>query len=517
MPIEHIMQHKYVCFVQVMKDVESHLNIVVLGAGGDLAKKKTFPAIFQLHLSRVLPSNVSFVGCDDPNYHKDIQSTDQLFKSRLQSYLEQEGGRPSDLQDFKEKMKYVPITLTDVKTVQELQKQLKSNSRGLTDNRIFYLALPPFLFGQAVKLIREECWPEGQGYVRVIVEKPFGHDLKSASKLAGELSSYLTEAQIYRIDHYLAKAMVLNILTLRFANRELGKLFHADNVANVRITFKEDINVAGRAGYFDKYGIIRDVMQNHLLQLLTLVLMEAPASLKPEDVRDEKVKVLKQFRTVKPEDCVVGQYEGYQEDDDIKQISKKQGYNSKCPTYAACVLYLDNERWSNVPIIMKAGKGLELRSTIVRLQFKKAPPQSLFGDQPQNELVIRIQPDEAIYYRILAKTPGLTARTHEVQRTRLDLDLSRIELGRNPLAYEKLIHDVIQGESHNFVRRDEVEEGWRIFDPLLASLEARDAPDPFPYAQGSRGPPEGDQLIDQTGYTRYSHTGVSGRASDTFH
>jgi len=514
-PLDFITEQRYVCTAQVRRDVERHLNLVIFGAAGDLAKKKTFPSIFQLHLSRVLPSNVSVVACDDPGYHSNISDAETLLQNRLKPYLEKECSKPSDLREFAQALQFVPVNFKDVGTVRKLHEDLQSNAKGLQDNRIFYLALPPFLFETAVKFIREECWPE-DGYTRVIVEKPFGHDLQSARELGSQVARYLQESQVYRIDHYLAKNMVLNILALRFANRELGRLFHADNVAIVRITFKEDINVAGRAGYFDGYGIIRDVMQNHLLQLLTLVLMEAPASLDPEDVRDEKVKVLKQFRAVKREDCVVGQYDGYQDDPAIQAINEKQGYKSKCPTFAACVLHLDNERWSNVPIIMKAGKSLERRSTIVRLQFKKAPPNSLFGDQPQNELVIRIQPDEAIYYRILAKTPGLSARAHEVQRTILDLDLRKDEVGRLPDAYEKLIHDVIQGESHNFVRADEVEEGWRIFDPLLQSLESPSAPHPFPYAQGTRGPPEADALINSTGYRRYTATGVQGLAQD-FH
>lgn len=529
-PLDFVTEQRYVCTAQVRRDVDRHLNLVIFGAAGDLAKKKTFPSIFQLHLNRVLPSNISVVACDDPGYHSNISNAETLLQNRLKPYLEKECSKPSDLREFAENLQFVPVDFKDAGTVRKLDEHLRSNAKKLQDNRIFYLALPPFLFETAVKFIREECWPEN-GYTRVIVEKPFGHDLQSAKALGSQVAQYLQESQVYRIDHYLAKNMVLNILALRFANRELGRLFHADNVSIVRITFKEDIHVAGRAGYFDGYGIIRDVMQNHLLQLLTLVLMEAPASLDPEDVRDEKVKVLKQFRPVTREDCVVGQYDGYQDDPAIQAINEKQDGHyiigllnrwmeglCRAAGLGECVqvLHLDNERWSKVPIIMKAGKSLERRSTIVRLQFKKAPPNSLFGDQPQNELVIRIQPDEAIYYRILAKTPGLSARAHEVQRTILDLDLRKEEVGRLPHAYEKLIHDVIQGESHNFVRADEVEEGWRIFDPLLQSLESPSAPHPFPYAHGTRGPPEADALINSTGYRRYTATGVQGLAQD-FH
>lgn len=275
-PLDFVTEQRYVCTAQVRRDVDRHLNLVIFGAAGDLAKKKTFPSIFQLHLNRVLPSNISVVACDDPGYHSNISNAETLLQNRLKPYLEKECSKPSDLREFAENLQFVPVDFKDAGTVRKLDEHLRSNAKKLQDNRIFYLALPPFLFETAVKFIREECWPEN-GYTRVIVEKPFGHDLQSAKALGSQVAQYLQESQVYRIDHYLAKNMVLNILALRFANRELGRLFHADNVSIVRITFKEDINVAGRAGYFDGYGIIRDVMQNHLLQLLTLVLMEAPS------------------------------------------------------------------------------------------------------------------------------------------------------------------------------------------------------------------------------------------------
>lgn len=368
------------------------------------------------------------------------------------------------------------------------------------DHRIFYLALPPNLFKYAVEVLKKHCTSD-TGYTRYIVEKPFGKDLASARMLSQQLR-ILEEEQIYRIDHYLAKTMATNIITMRFANRELGRLFHADNVASVRITFKEDFDCQGRAGYFNNYGIIRDIMQNHLLHLLTLVTMEAPASLDAEDIRDEKVKVLKQILPVVIDDCVVGQYAGYQEEaPNLK--------DSKCPTFAVCCLYLDNERWSGVPFILKAGKCMDQRSTLIRLQFKNAPPGSLFGEQAQNEMIFRVQPEESIYYKILAKPPGLRSKASEVWRTSIDLDLKKNLHGEHvPEAYEKLIHDVILGERANFVRRDEVEESWKIFDPLLKHLEGEDGPEPIIYPRRSRGPLEADQLIEDRGFVRYSTTGV---------
>lgn len=517
-PLDYVLKYSNISVMQLRVDTENHHALVVMGAGGDLAKKKTFPSILQLHLGRLLPANTSVIGCEDTHFHADLGSMDDLWEKRLRSYLEKEKGWvPEDLQEFRRRMDFVPVNYNEPSTLQDLDRRIRERAKGRArDNRVFYLALPSFLFGKAVEQLRRNCWSES-GSCRVIVEKPFGKDGKEARELSDRLKQHLLERETFRIDHYLAKTLVLNLLTLRFANRELGHLFHQHHIANVRITFKESIGVQGRAGYFDGYGIIRDIMQNHLMQVLTLVAMEAPASLAAEDVRDEKVKVLKQIRPIDGRDCVIGQYDGYQDDPDILKLNEKKGHPSRCATFAVVVLYLDNERWSGVPFIMKAGKALETQHTIVRLQFKKAPPHSLFGDQPQNELVIRIQPHEAIYYKMLAKLPGLSQGPRDVQQTVLDLDLKkRFELRRTPEAYEKLIHDVIQGESHNFVRRDELEEAWRIFDPLLNKLEVQEARMPERYTFGSRGPLKADELIDRLGYRRYTITGVPGFAEDDF-
>lgn len=416
---------------------------------------------------------------------------------------------------FGSEISFASLKINDKEMWEELHRRISESSKSMPkDNRVFYFALPSFLVAAAAEHLRRECWSES-GFVRVVVEKPFGKNGKEALVLSSQLGKSLTEKEVYRIDHYLAKTLVLNLLTLRFANRELGRLLHSDTVANVRITFKEDIGVEGRAGYFNSYGIIRDIMQNHLMQVFSLIAMEAPASLAAEDVRDEKVKALKQVRPIDPKDCVIGQYNGYHDDPDIQKVNEATGYKSRCPTFAMCVLYLDNERWSGVPFIMKAGKALETRSTILRIQFKKAPPHALFGEQPQNELVIRIQPNEAIYYKVLAKTPGLSTGAQDVQQTVLDLDLrKRFELRRLPEAYERLIYDVIQGESHNFVRSDELEQAWRIFDPMLHHLEVKEKRVPLKYNFGSRGPRAGDELLKKMGFSRYTVTGVPGFAEE---
>ena len=510
------MKYARITLVQLKVDRRSHQSFVILGAAGDLAAKKTFPSLFKLYLGNYLTNNLAIVGCDGAGFHPDVRSADDLWTHRIVKHLKhQHGATERDLLEFRQLISFVNVDLADASSVDALGTHIRDRAGGCSrQDRVFYLALPSRVFGTAVERLKATCW-SNSGHCRVVVEKPFGRNGEEARQLSLQLGQHLTEAETFRIDHYLAKTLVTNLLAFRFANRELGRLFHADNVANVRITFKEAIGVAGRAGYFDEYGIIRDIIQNHLMQVLTLVAMEAPASLCTEDVRDEKVKVLKQIRPISPDACEVGQYEGYQDDPDIQKVNARQGHASRCTTFAVAVLYLDNERWSGVPFILKAGKGLETTQTLIRLQFKKAPPQSLFGEQPQNELVIRIQPNEAIYYKILSKMTGLQQRAQDVQQTVLDLDLKkRLDARHMPEAYEKLIHDVLQGESHNFVRRDELEQAWRIFDPLLHHLEQVEQRVPERYAFGSRGPRRADTLINSMGFKRYTVTGVPGFAED---
>jgi len=509
-PLSYVMKYKHITVVQLKVDEENHYSFVIIGALGDLARKKTFPALFQLHLSGHMPASARIIGCDDPQFHSDVRSTEDMWEKRLLPYLEKETGwRQSDLIYFYSRIDFMPVCISETGSFGPLHAHIQALAKGRKqDNRICYLALPSKVFLPAIQRLREECWPT-TGFGRVIVEKPFGRNRDEACELSRKIARHLEEPQIYRIDHYLAKTLVLNILTLRFANREFGTLFHTYHVANVRITFQEDFGVEGRAGYFNDYGIIRDIMQNHLMQVLTLIAMEAPASLEAEDVRDEKVKVLKQIRPIRSEDCVIGQYEGYQDDPQIQAINKERGYPSRCPTFAVVVLYLDNDRWSGVPFIMKAGKGLKTTQTTVRVQFKKAPSHSLFGEQPQNEMVIRIQPNEAIYYKMLAKMPGISQKAKDVRRTKLDLDLNKGGGGRSPEAYEKLIYDVLQGQSHNFVRRDELEQAWRIFDPLLHELEGEEPWTPLRYPLSSGGPRAADDLIRSMGFQKYTPTGVA--------
>jgi len=311
------------------------------------------------------------------------------------------------------------------------------------------------------------------------------------------LSALFTEDEIYRIDHYLGKELVQNLMVMRFANLVFEPLWNRNYIANVHIVFKEDIGTEGRGGYFDKYGIIRDVMQNHLLQILSLVAMESPVTLSAEDVRDEKVKVLKATKPLDINDVVLGQYTR-----DATQ--KKEGYlddktvppGSIASTFATAVFHINNTRWKGVPFILKCGKALNERKTEIRIQFQESSP--LFPDMPRNELVIKVQPDEAIYMKFNSKIPGLST---ELTQTELDLSYKNRFDVRVPDAYERLIYDVVRGDHNLFVRADELEAAWKIFTPVLHKID-NEKIKPELYEFGSRGPASADQLSKKYGFVR---------------
>ncbi|MCL7042069.1 hypothetical protein MKW94_016763 [Papaver nudicaule] len=331
------------------------------------------------------------------------------------------------------------------------------------------------------------------GWTRVIVEKPFGKDLDTSEDLSAQLGELFEEKQIYRIDHYLGKELVQNMLVLRFANRLFLPLWNRDNIANVQIVFREQIGTEGRGGYFDEYGIIRDIIQNHLLQVLCLVAMEKPVSLKPEHIRDEKVKVLQSVMPISNEEIVLGQYEGYTADPTVSD-------HSNTPTFATMILRIHNERWEGVPFIMKAGKALNSSKAEIRVQFKDVPGDIFkCKEHGRNEFVIRLQPKEAMYMKLTVKKPGLDMSTIQSE-----LGLFYGQRYQNvaiPEAYERLILDTIRGDQQHFVRRDELKAAWEIFTPLLHRIDEGKMK-PLPYSRGSRGPVEADELLEKAGYVK---------------
>ncbi|KAG6492090.1 hypothetical protein ZIOFF_047040 [Zingiber officinale] len=404
------------------------------------------------------------------------------------------------LSRFLQLIKYVSGSYDSADGFQLLNKaisehEISKNSHPGISRRLFYLALPPSVYPSVCRMIRLYCTNTSDlgGWTRIVVEKPFGKDLNSAEDLSAQLGELFTEEQLYRIDHYLGKELVQNLLVLRFANRLFLPLWNRDNIDNMQIVFREDFGTEGRGGYFDEYGIIRDIIQNHLLQVLCLVAMEKPVSLKPEHIRDEKVKVLQSVLPIKHEEVVLGQYEGYKDDQTVSD-------SSNTPTFATVVLHIHNERWEGVPFILKAGKALDNRKAEIRIQFKDVP-----GDifkckkQGRNEFVIRLQPLEAMYMKLTLKKPGL-----EMSTIQSELDLSyglRYQDVKIPEAYERLILDTIRGDQQHFVRRDELKVAWQIFTPLLHSIDNGELK-PIAYKPGSRGPEEADELLARAGYVQ---------------
>jgi len=483
------------------------LSVVVLGASGDLAKKKTYPSLFDLYLNELLPRHVTVCG------FARSEKTDEAFREGIRPQLVKNHPDQTDLVDhFLTRCYYRKGAYGSQESFTELAAQLAEWEAeqasglevGVHANRLYYFAIPPNVFLESGAAIKAAGMATN-GWTRLIVEKPFGHDLESAAKLVDDMNAIFSEEFIYRIDHYLGKEIVQNLIMLRFGNIFLEPVMNRDYISSVTITFKEDFGTQGRGGYFDNYGIIRDIMQNHLMQVLTLIAMEAPVSVSGtgksgQHIRNEKVKLLQSMAPVQPEDVVIGQYmaddqgnEGYLDDPTVPE-------GSVTPTYAVAILNIKNKRWDGVPFIMKAGKALDQRKAEIRIQFKEAPGLSLmFPGQAfsRNELVMRIQPDESVYLKCNMKAPGL-----HVNPMTSELDLSyhsRYASSYNPDAYTRLILDTLRGKQATFVRSDELLESWRIWTPVLEALESEHRK-PIPYAYGSRGPAEGDRLVEKAGY-----------------
>lgn len=507
------------------------LSIIVFGASGDLARRKTFPALFGLYRRGLIQNQSPDGKFNIIGYARSVLTREQFhdklteFLSRQQQQSDEEF--QNDLKKFLEHCHYVHGEYTDDSCFESLAENLVSTEKKSLDfMRIFYLALPPSVFLPAASSIRKHLYIPG--HVRLIVEKPFGRDLQSSTELSAALRPLFCEDEIFRIDHYLGKEMVKNLLILRFANIFFNAVWSRTYIKSVQIVFKETLGVEGRGGYFDEFGIIRDVMQNHLLQMLAIVAMDRPASLSAADIRNEKVKVLRSIRPARLGDLVLGQYTksadgsraGYSEDETVPS-------SSNTPTFTMATLYVRNERWDGVPFILRCGKALNEQKAEIRIQFDDVPgplfsddfedsdgmqylnqesPRLLPEDRcdrlARNELVLRVQPNEAVYMKLMVKRPG-----HGMHPMLSDLDLSyasRYSQLRIPDAYESLILDILRGDQANFVRDDELTEAWRIFTPALHQIDdLRIQPELYP--AGSRGPKSADEKLVQLGYCRSLH------------
>mmetsp|Transcript_14077 Transcript_14077/g.43498 ORF Transcript_14077/g.43498 Transcript_14077/m.43498 type:complete len:634 (+) Transcript_14077:211-2112(+) len=458
------------------------LTVVIFGATGDLAKKKLYPALYQLMLLGQLPrEQIRIVGFG----RRDVDL--EKFVAKQCANVKRDARLPFD--DFKKTLSFCGGGAYDKRPgFEKLATLLDELEDGAPADRLFFLSVPPTVFGACATHVSACCRAHAVGrWTRLIIEKPFGRDSESFQELNASTSASWRESELFRIDHYLGKEVVLNLFSLRFANQLFEPTWHADHVESVEITFKEDIGTAGRGGYFDGFGIVRDIMQNHLLQVLVLCAMEPPASARPEDIQRAKVEVLKAVRTLSLGDSFLGQYTedpfmrepGYLEDEGVPD-------DSVTPTFAAVVLKIDNDRWRGVPFVMKAGKGLDERLAEVRIRYKpREYNKILVGAAASNELVCRIQPDEALYLKTHTKRPGLE---QSVEATCMDMRYSH-EFGGAYLAdaYERMFLNSARGDASLFVSADELVEAWRIFTPLLHAID-RTRPRPVLYPFGERNP-----------------------------
>ena len=485
-------------------------NIVVLfGATGDLAHRKVVPALYHLWVGDLLPEKFALVcfGRRD--------ATDASMRTDLRASLEKHArAKPIDearWRKFADRISYVKGPFDDPESYAALSQHLDAidASVGTGGNRLFYLATPASSFPEIIRGLGaaglDHETGEG-GWRRVVIEKPFGRDLDSAVKLNREVGKVFRESQVYRIDHYLGKETVRNILIFRFGNLIFEPIWHRRYIDHIQISVAESIGVEGRGAFYEETGALRDILQNHLLQLLTLVAMEPPATLDAEALRDEKVKVLRAVRLLSTdtvdEHVVRGQYgpgwigatevAGYRSEPEVDAASETE-------TFIAARFEIDDWRWAGVPFFLRAGKRLPKRATEIAIQFKDVP-QRLFsptGDAPEsNMLVIRIQPDEGILLRFAAKVPGLGT---DVRSVNMDFAYGSAFSVESPDAYETLMLDALLGDASLFTRADEVEAAWRIVDPIMESWLVGAEPALPNYDAGTWGPDAADALLTREG------------------
>ncbi len=481
-------------------------GVVIFGVTGDLSRKKVMPAIYDLANRGLLPPGFSLVGYARRDW------ADQDFAEIVHKSVRQHARtefREEAWQQLARGFMFVAGDFDDDVAFDELRRTIEDldKKRGTGGNFAFYLAIPPTYFGDVVGQLKEHGLadpPEGS-WRRVVVEKPFGHDLESARVLNSELAEVFPAASIFRIDHYLGKETVQNILAMRFANTLFEPIWNSNYVDHVQITMAEDIGIGGRAGYYDGIGAARDVIQNHLMQLMALVAMEEPIAFDAESLRLEKQKVLASVALPKRLNLATarGQYaEGWAGGEKVLGFKQEEGITaaSKTETFAAIKLDVQTRRWAGVPFYLRTGKRLGRRVTEVAVVFKKAPhlpfSETATEDLTNNALVIRIQPDEGMTIRFGSKVPGPEM---EIRDVNMDFAYGGSFTEASPEAYERLILDVLLGDPPLFPQHEEVELSWRILDPILAAWAAKGMPEQ--YHSGTWGPESADKMMARDGRT----------------
>jgi len=481
--------------------------MVIFGASGDLAHRKLVPALYNLALGAHLPGAFGIVGVSKSPYAHDEFARDM--REAVGRFSRQKPVDPEVWQDFAAGMRYVAGSFDDADTFARLRVQLEEldKTRSTRGNRLYYFATPPSTFPTLLTQLKAAGLinaPHDSAFTRVVIEKPFGRDLASARALNRLVLQTCDEKQVFRIDHYLGKETVQNLLVLRFANSIFEPIWNRRYVDHVEITAGEELGIEARGRYYEEAGILRDMLQNHVLQLVCLSAMEPPVAFDADAVRDEKIKVLRAVETFDaPEqvlrNVVLGQYgpgsvagadvPGYQEEKDVAK-------GSRTPTFVALRLNIRSWRWDGVPFYVRTGKRMPKRATEIAIHFRPLP-HSLFGQGTTlpNVLIVRVQPQEGIAVRFSAKVPGERYRPRTVS---MDFRYGSI-FGATPEAYERLLLDALRGDQTLFTRRDEVEAAWKIVGNILKVTESAEFPAPFPYEAGTWGPPGAGELLAQDG------------------
>jgi glucose-6-phosphate 1-dehydrogenase len=484
-----------------MPQIQPHL-FVIFGATGDLTRRKLIPALYHLMQDEDVARHCYVLGTARSDW------SDEKFRDEARTALREKGHADEEVAQWCTRNLFYQCLGAEGNDYEALRDRIEQieRHRDLPGNRAFYLSLPPSTYGPAIEGLGSVGLNDSPGWTRVVVEKPFGYDLESAQALNEQVHAHFDEDQVYRIDHYLGKETVQNLMAFRFGNALFESMWNREHIERIEITVSEPLGVGGRGGYYDESGHVRDMVQNHLTQLLTLVAMEPPSSMDANAIRDEKVKVLNAVQQLTRErDAIFGQYEagtvdgepvpGYRDEPDVPADSDTE-------TFAAMRLNIANWRWQGVPFYLRTGKRLPRKLTQIAVRFQSAPvslfqadgspcvPQEADCEAPPNELLITLQPDEGFDLRFEVKAPGNSrngSMTLETQQLSFSYENA---FGPVPDAYETLIRDIIVGDPTLFVRADEVEASWQLYAPLLES----DAP-VHPYEAGTWGPDAVDQLL----------------------
>jgi glucose-6-phosphate 1-dehydrogenase len=500
-----------VCRLDTGRKAVEPCTVVIFGASGDLTARKLVPALYHLHVDGLLPKPFRIVG------FARREKSDEQWRAELKTALDQFARtKPVDnakWAEFALMLSYCRGDLEDPQAYARLEQQLTSfGDEKLRRNLLFYLSISPSQFADAVKRLNEATLLQKTAvpphWQRVVVEKPFGHDLKSARELNQSLTQFAAERQIFRIDHYLGKETVQNILMFRFSNSLFEHVWNRQCVDHVQITVSEKLGVGARGGYYEEAGALRDMVQNHIAQVIALIAMEPPVTLEAESIRDEKVKLLKSIRPWMPSqvaaNVVRGQYTAGTVDNQPRpdyRTEPKVKPESNTETFVALRLLVDNWRWSGVPFYVRTGKNLPLSASEVRVQFKPTP-SVLFAAQcgpklDANAITLRLQPNEGITLRFNGKVPG---NDLQIRPVRMHFSYNAEFGAYTPEAYERLLLEAIAGDATLFIRREEVETGWQVVDPIREAWDGKALTDREFYTAGSWGPEAADELLARRGH-----------------